>query len=77
MINISTEPENGQGSLKLQCATLPSNENPIKLDNYRYPIQGGFLCSSEPIFFLSKAASHRAILPFSLPYWATHFYQAR
>lgn len=73
MINISTEPENGQGSLKLHYVTLPPNENPIKLDNYPRPIRGGCLCTSEFIFFLSKAESHRAILPFSLPYWATHF----
>lgn len=38
MINISTEPENGQGSLKLHYVTLPPNENTIKLNNYPYPI---------------------------------------
>lgn len=39
MINISTEQENGQGSLKLQYATLSPNENPIKLDNYPNPFE--------------------------------------
>lgn len=32
-----------------------------------------FYVQTEPIFFQSKAASHRAILFLSLPYWATPF----
>lgn len=32
-----------------------------------------FYVQTEPIFFQSKAASHRAILLLSLPYWATPF----
>lgn len=76
MINISTEPGNGQGSLKLHYVTLPPNENPIKSDNYPHPIRGGCLCTSAFIFFLSKAASHRAILAFSLPLLGRSFLTA-
>lgn len=68
MINISTVPENRQGSLKLHYATLPPNENPIKLDTYPHPIQGGFMCKQSP--FSSKVRQHHtesSIL--SLPYW--------
>ena len=50
MINISTVPENRQGSLKLHYATLPPNKNPIKLGNYLHPIQGGFLCATRAHF---------------------------
>lgn len=73
MINISTEPENGHGSLKLHYVTLPPNENPIKSNNYPYPIRGGCLCASELIFSLSKATSYKAILPLNLPSWVTDF----
>jgi hypothetical protein len=40
VINISTEPENGQdwGSLKLHYATSLLNEYPIKSDNYPYSV---------------------------------------
>ena len=50
MINISTVPENRQGSLKLHYATLPPNKNLIKLGNYLHPIQGGFLCATRAHF---------------------------
>lgn len=76
LINISTEPGNGQDSLKLHYVTLPHNKNPIKLDNYLRPIRGGCLCTWAFIFFLSKAASHRAILPFSLPLLSHSFLTA-
>lgn len=55
MINISTVPENRQGSLKLHHA-LPPNENPTKLDIYPHPIQGGFYV--QPEAFSSKVRQH-------------------
>lgn len=69
MINIFTDPENeqGWGSLRQHYSTLPPSENPIKLGNYPYPVQGGCLCTSGAIFFLSMVASHKAVLSISLP----------
>lgn len=47
-INISTEPVNRQGSLMLHYATLPPNENPIKLDNYPHPFKVAFYVRQSP-----------------------------